>query len=225
VTFFPDTKVVRSEQREAMGIFPNFLKSNDSAIDEFYNLKSLDSERVAGFDADVVHLIAKDSLRYSYRLWSERKSGLVIKLQTLDATGKVIEQAAFSELNLDAPVKMEKLAAMMGNTAGHKLEQVALTKTTALSQGWSMPRGVPGFAAMNCYKRADTMQWIFSDGLATVSLFVEPFDRKRHTQEGIWSMGATQTLAKRLEDWWLTAVGEVPAGTLRVFAQQIERKK
>ena len=225
VTFFPDTKVARSEEREALGIFPNFLKSNDSAIAEFYNLKVLDSERVAGIDAEAVQLVAKDALRYSYRIWTERKSGLVVKLQTLDATGRVIEQAAFSELNLDAPVKMEKLAAMMNNTAGHKLEQVEMSKTTAIAQGWTMSRGVPGFASMSCFKRPDTMQWIFSDGLATVSLFIEPFDRKRHTQEGAWAMGATQTLAKRMDDWWLTAVGEVPAPTLKVFAQQLERKK
>jgi sigma-E factor negative regulatory protein RseB len=38
-------------------------------------------------------------------------------------------------------------------------------------------------------------------------------------------MGATQTLVKRLDNWWLTAVGEVPASTLKVFAQQLERKK
>ena len=225
VTFFPDTKVARSEEREALGIFPNFLKSNDSAIAEFYNLKVLDSERVAGIDAEVVQLIAKDALRYSYRIWTERKSGLVVKLQTLDATGRVIEQAAFSELNLDAPVKMEKLVAMMNNTAGHKLEQVEMSKTTAGAQGWAMSRGVPGFASISCFKRPDTVQWIFSDGLATVSLFIEPFDRKRHSQEGVWAMGATQTLAKRMDDWWLTAVGEVPAPTLKVFAQQLERKK
>jgi sigma-E factor negative regulatory protein RseB len=249
VTFFPETKVARSEQREALGVFPNFLKSNDSAIAEFYTLKALESERVAGVDADVVQLIAKDALRYGYRIWTERKSGLVVKLQTLDVTGRVIEQAAFSELNLDAPVKMERLAAMMNNTAGHKLEQVAMVKTTALAQGWALQRSVPGFASMNCFKRpaqleatsnpaaqseadkagkADnpgTMQWIFSDGLATVSLFVEPFDRKKHGQEGVWSMGATQTLAKRMDDWWLTAVGEVPAPTLRFFAQQLERRK
>lgn len=243
VTFFAEAKVARSEQREALGIFPNFLRSNDSAIAEFYNLKTLESERVAGVDADVVQLVAKDALRYSYRIWTERKSGLVVKLQTLDVTGRVIEQAAFSELNLEAPVKIDRLLAMMNNTAGHKLEQVNMVKTTALAQGWALQRSVPGFASMSCFKRpvqleavssgtstqevdkVGTMQWIFSDGLATVSLFVEPFDRKRHNQEGAWSMGATQTLAKRLDDWWLTAVGEVPAPTLKVFAQQLERRK
>lgn len=258
VTFFPDTKVARTEQRETLGLFPNFLKSNNHAIADFYSLKVMESERVAGFETDVVQLAAKDAYRYSYRIWTEQKSGLAVKLQVLESTGQVLEQAAFSELSLDAPVKMERLAAMMGNTAGHKLERVELSKTTALAQGWALTRGgVPGFTSMGCYKRAvkagasaavptasaggnatagalsnvneadagNTMQWIFSDGLATVSLFVESFDRKRHGQEGAMSLGATHTLTRRLGDWWLTAVGEVPVLTLKIFAQQLERKK
>lgn len=250
VTFFPDQKVARMEQRESLGLFPNFLKSNNTAIADYYALKVLDAERVAGFEADVVQLAAKDRFRYSYRIWTERKSGLVVKLQTLDAMGRVLEQAAFSELIIDAPVKMERLAQMMGNTAGHKIERIELSKTTALAQGWVLPQGVPGFTSMACYKRSvqsaaaapttagsnpganameadagNTMQWIFSDGLATVSLFVEVYDRKRHTQEGSMSLGATHTLTKRMNESWLTAVGEVPLATLKIFAQQLERKK
>ncbi len=256
VTFFPEAKIARSEQRESLGLFPNLLKSNNNAIADYYSLKQLEVERVAGFETDVVQLAAKDPYRYSYRIWTERKSGLVVKLQTLDAAGQVLEQAAFSELTLDAPVKMERLTQMMSNTAGHKLEHVELTKTTALAQGWVLTRVVPGFTAMGCYTRAlqagaasvnkvdadsataanagntasvgkagNTMQWIFSDGLATVSLFVESYDRKRHTQEGAMSLGATHMVAQRMSDWWLTAVGEVPVVTLKLFAQQLERKK
>ena len=255
VTFFPDQKVARTEQRESLGLFPNFLKSNNTAIADYYALKVLDAERVAGFETDVVQLAAKDRFRYSYRIWTERKSGLVVKLQTLDAAGRVLEQAAFTELNIDAPVKMERLAQMMGNTTGHKIEHIELSKTTALAQGWVLLQGVPGFSSMACYKRAvqsavtptampaaahagsitgsialdadagNTMQWIFSDGLATVSLFVETYDRKRHTQEGSMSLGATHTLTKRMNESWLTAVGEVPLATLKIFAQQLERKK
>jgi sigma-E factor negative regulatory protein RseB len=74
------------------------------------------------------------------------------------------------------------------------------------------------------------VQWVFSDGLATVSLFVESFDRQRHLQEGAVAMGATQTLTRRLGSkgdggWWLTAVGEVPIQTLQAFAQGLERRR
>ena len=85
---------------------------------------------------------------------------------------------------------------------------------------------------MNCYKRPHPggagdggIQWIFSDGLASVSLFVEPYDRQRHVQEGLFAAGATQTLTRRVDDWWLTAVGEVPPQTLKAFAQNLERRR
>nr|WP_315431192.1 MucB/RseB C-terminal domain-containing protein [uncultured Albidiferax sp.] len=233
ITFLPDSKVAVTETRESLGLFPNLLQTGDSAIPMFYGAKQVGSDRVAGFDADVVVLRPKDSLRYGYRIWSEKKSGLVVKLQTLDADGRVLEQAAFSELQLDAPVKMEKLGQMMANTAGYRVETSAMVKTTALSEGWVLKNGVPGFQPMSCFRRSvgtgtaadGTVQWVFSDGLASVSLFVEAFESQRHLQEGSTAMGATQSLTRRIGDWWLTAVGEVPQATLKAFAHGLERKK
>ena len=50
-----------------------------------------------------------DRLRFGYRIWSEKRTGLVIKTQTLDPSGRVLEQTAFSELQLDAPVPAEAM--------------------------------------------------------------------------------------------------------------------
>lgn len=238
LTFFPEARVAVAETRESLGLFPNLLKSQDSTIEEFYQLKALGTERVAGLDADVVQLLPKDTLRYGYRVWSEKRSGLVVQLQTLDPEGKVLEQSAFSELQLDAPVSMGKLAQMMSHTDGYRVERRDLQKTTAKAQGWEMPKGVAGFKPMGCYTRPvallagasgrtdQTMQWMFSDGLATVSLFVEAFDARRHTREGASELGgSTRTFTRQLGNWWITAVGEVPATTLSAFALGLERKK
>lgn len=232
VTFLPEHRLVRTEKRESLGLFPNLLKSSESSIPEFYSARHLGPDRVAGFDADVVQLAPKDSLRFGYRVWSEKKSGLVIKLQTLDPEGKVLEQAAFSELQLDTPVRMDKLVQMMKPPEGWRVEQADAVKTSPAAEGWSLKAAVAGFKPMSCYKRPagaampeGTMQWIFSDGLASVSLFVEPYDKARHVQEGLFAAGATQTLTRRIQDWWLTAVGEVPAPTLKAFAQSLERRK
>lgn len=236
VTFLPETKHALVEKREQIGGFPDLLKPGAGSIPEFYAVKALGAERVAGLEADVVQLTPKDPLRYGYRIWTEKKSSLVVKLQTLDANGSVLEQAAFSELQMDAPVKMDKLLQMMGATDGYKVEHTtALTKTTAAAEGWTLKSSAPGFKPMNCYKRAGNatngaqsekmMQWIFSDGLATVSLFVEDYDKARHTQEGIIASGATHTLLKRVNEYWLTAVGEVPPQTLKAFALGLERRK
>ena len=235
VTFMPEMKLVRQEKREGMGGSPltELLKPGANQIPDFYTLKAQGTERIAGLDADVVQLSPRDGLRYGYRLWTERKSSLVLKLQTLDANGAILEQAAFSELQLDAPVKMDKLKSMMKPQDGWRVEQADTLKTTAANEGWVLKSAVPGFKSMSCHKRGsasaatadDTMQWVFSDGLATVSLFVENFDKARHTQEGVHSAGATNSLFRRMNDFFLTAVGEVPPQTLRNFAASLERKK
>jgi sigma-E factor negative regulatory protein RseB len=232
LTFLPDQKVVRSEKREALGLFPQLLKSNNPKIADFYRLKTEGTERVAGLEANVVQLIAKDALRYGYRVWTEQKQGLVVKLQTVDEQGVVLEQAAFSDLQLDAPVKMDKLLQMMGRVDGYRVEQSAVTKTTAAAEGWMMRSVVAGFRPIGCYKRPasvqnsdEPIQWIFSDGLASVSLFVEPIDRQRHDKETHMALGATHTLSRPVGVHWLTVVGEVPAATLKLFASGLERKK
>lgn len=227
LTFVPETKTVRSERRESLGLFPDLLNPGETAIPEFYAARHLGRDRVAGYDADVVQVAPKDSLRFGYRIWSERKSGLVVKLQTLDADGTVLEQAAFSELQLDAPVRMDKLAQMMAVPAGWRVEKAEAVKTTAAAEGWGLKNPVAGFKPMSCYKRPaeGVLQWIFSDGLASVSLFVENYDGQRHQQEGVFASGATHTLMRRVQDWWLTAVGEVPPQTLKAFAASLERRR
>ena len=243
ITFHTDSKVALSEKREFSGVFPGLLKGNQAGLAQLYSASQIGVDRVAGIEADVVLLQPKDKLRFGYRVWSERKSGLVIKLQTLDTDGRVLEQAAYSELQLDAPVSMTKLTQMMSNLDGYRLVKSELQKTTALAEGWQLKSVPAGFKPMSCYKRAvakadgvnseSAMQWIFSDGLASVSLFVEAYDRTRHTQEGQASTGATQSITRRFVDkpsdqagdWWLTVVGEVPVPVLLGFAQSLERKK
>jgi sigma-E factor negative regulatory protein RseB len=232
-TFLPESRVVRTERRESLGLFTNLIKSTDSSIPEFYSARRIGADRVAGFETDVVQLAPKDNLRFGYRIWSEKKTGLVVKLQTVDGEGKVLEQAAFSELALDAPVQVEKLSRMMYATEGWRVEKADVVKTAAEAEGWQLKAAVAGFKPISCYKRPatgmpapeGTMQWIFSDGLAAVSLFVEAYDRQRHLHEGLFASGATQTMTRRIQDWWLTAVGEVPPVTLKAFAQSLERRK
>ena len=232
ITFLPEARIARTERRESPDLLPNLLKPSESSLPEFYAARRLGGDRVAGFETDVVQLAPKDNMRFGYRIWSEKKTGLVVKLQTLDLNGGVLEQAAFSELQLDAPVRVDKLSQMMAATDGWRVERSEAVKTSAAAEGWQLKGEVAGFKPVTCYRRPvaalqpeGSMQWIFSDGLASVSLFVEPYDSHRHAREGLFSNGATQTLTRRIQDWWLTAVGEVPPQTLKAFAQNLERRK
>jgi sigma-E factor negative regulatory protein RseB len=232
VTFLPEAKVVKSEKRENFKLFPHFSGAPGPSIADFYTAQVTGQGRVAGFDADVVQLAPRDDLRFGYRMWSERRSGLVVQLQTLDHANKVIEQSAFSELQLDAPVETRTLERMMADTAGYRVEAVELEHASAQNEGWALDKPVMGFKPVNCYRRPGggapgyTVQWTFSDGLASVSLFLEPYGARRRPREALLAIGATYTLTRRLTgsgDWWLTAVGEVPPKTLEAFAQGLSR--
>lgn len=234
VTFIPEARTTVQERRETLGLFPALLQTQGQSVQEHYSLKPLGVvERVAGFEAEAHDLVPKDDLRFGYRVWSERKTGLVLKIQTLDGQQRVLEQVAFSELNLDVPLKVEALLKLMKNRPGYTVQTLTVRHTTPAEQGWRLRKDVPGFQTIGCQIKDEAdpqsapppLQWVLSDGLASVSLFIEGYDPKRHVQEGSMASGATRSMAKRMGEHWLTLVGEVPARTLSLFAQELERTR
>ncbi len=231
ITFAPETKQAWMDNRESLGLFPELLRTPSNLIPEFYQHRELGVDRVAGHKAQVIEIVPKDSLRFGYRIWSEVSTGLVVKLQTLAHDGQVLEQLAYSELQLDAPVSMGKLTRLMRNTRGYDIYRPTIRRTTAEAEGWRLSEPVPGFQSMSCHVRESSgdsgglspMQWVFSDGLASVSLFIQAYDGTRHQQENSITSGATQSVSRKLGDHWVTVMGEVPKATLEQFARVLER--
>lgn len=228
-TYLPETRVARSEQRDSFGLFPHLPRVHESDLGAFYSVKAVGSERVAGFDTEVTQWMPRDGFRHGYRLWVERKTGFAVQLQTVDRRGHLLEQAAFSDLQFDAPLRADKMQQAIGNTGNWQVEKLQRIRTSAEAEGWLVRVAVPGFEPMDCYKRAadaprGAVQWIFSDGLATVSLFIEPYGA-RPRPEWRSAAGMTQMVGRRVaNDWWVTAMGEVPAQTLDAFAASLERR-
>jgi sigma-E factor negative regulatory protein RseB len=233
VTFVPETKLSVLEKREGLSLFPSILQSSTPTLGDHYSLKPLSwIERVAGFEADVIELIARDDLRFSYRIWSEKKTGLILKLQTIDAQSRVLEQVAFSELQLDAPVRLNDLVRAMRQRSGYSAQKLDLIRTSPQVQGWQFKKPISGFNTVACHFRVPQgtsdatqhpLQWVLSDGLASVSAFIETFDAGRHTQEAQMAVGSTHSLSRRHGNHWITWVGEVPFKTLLLFATSLER--
>ncbi len=236
MTFVPEARLTVVERRASLGLFPALLQTPSHALADFYVLRQgAGAERVAGLEADVIELQPKDDWRFGYRIWSEKKTGLVVKLQTLDAQQRVLEQVAFSELNLEATVRVDQLNKLMKNRPGYTVQQVVVAQSTPEAQGWRLKQPVPGYTTTALHVRVDDkvtsgaqkpvapIQWVFSDGLASVSLFVEPFDAARHGAELRVATGATHSYSRRVDAFWVTAVGEAPFAALRQFTQEIER--
>lgn len=238
-TVWPQVRVAMVEQRDQLSSFPALLQVGDDRIADFYDLRPLGAERVAGYEANVLLLKPRDGARYGYRLWAEKATGLLLRADVLGERGEVLETSAFSDVAIGVRSQPETVLQPMKKLDGYRVVRPSLTPTKLDAEGWVMRQTVPGFREVSCVKRPldneedsaqgeaapQALQTIYSDGLTYVSVFIEPFNPQRHVRAMLTSIGATQTLMRRQGDWWVTVIGDVPAVTLRAFANGLERKK
>ena len=237
-TVWPASHVAMIEQRGMLSSFPALLQAGDDGIGEWYDVRAEGSERVAGHDADVLAVRARDALRYGYRLWADRASGLLLRAEVLGDKGDVLETSAFSEVAIGVRPQPETVLQAMRRLDGYRVVRPLLTPTRLEAEGWTMRQLAPGFRQVSCVSRqidspgetsaaasSPVLQSIYSDGLTYVSVFIEPFRPDRHTRPLLAALGATSTLAQRRGDWWVTVVGDTPPATLKMFAAALERRK
>lgn len=228
ITFVPDKKVAYTDQRESLGLLPLRWRSGGESLDRWYRLREAGQQRVAGHDARVVELLPTDAHRWAYRIWTELQTGVVIKLQTLDSRGVVLEQVAYSELQFNAPVSMQALEQRMSNTDGYVVKPRTLKKNQWPATIRHKPEPLWGFAPLSCYQRSDTdasnsarAHCIFSDGLASVSVFVEPLRSDMVSVPKQTVRGSTQVVTQAVGPYWVSAMGEAPPETLVRLAKHL----
>jgi sigma-E factor negative regulatory protein RseB len=237
-TVWPQRRVAVVEQRDQMSSFPGLLQAGHDRVQEFYELKPIAVERVAGHEAHVLVLKPRDKLRFGYRLWAEKGSGLLLRAEVLGERGEVLESSAFSEVSIGVRAQPEHVVQAVKKLEGYKVIKQQHQSTQPEGEGWTLKAAVPGFKLVSCVKRQldmqgrtapgageQTLQTVYSDGLTYVSIFIEPYSAERHQKPIVTAIGATQTMMRRDGDWWITAMGDVPSGTLRQFANGFERKK
>jgi sigma-E factor negative regulatory protein RseB len=238
-TVWPASHVAMIEQRGTLSSFPALLQAGDDGIGDWYDVRPEGSERVAGHDADVLDVRARDSLRYGYRLWADRASGLLLRAEVIDDKGAVLETSAFSDVVIGVRPQPETVVQAMKRLDGYRVVRPVLTPTRLDAEGWAMRSVAPGFREVSCVSRQieapgeassasaspSVIQSIYSDGLTYVSVFIEPFRPERHTKPVLAALGATSTLTRRQGDWWITVIGDTPPATLKMFAAALERRK
>lgn len=239
-TFWPQLRVALVEQRYPLTTFPALLQAGGDQIAEFYEMRLLRAaDRVAGHAAVALSLQPRDALRFGYRLWSEKESGLLLRVDTVDDRGAVLETSAFSDVEIGGKPQPDVVTQAMKKLDGYQVLRPKLSTTRLEAEGWSVRTVTPGFRQVHCVRRpldsaarppapgsdAEVVQTIYSDGLTYVSIFIEKFDPERHASSASQVIGATHTLTRRTADAWITVVGDVPDVTLRAFAEALERTK
>lgn len=250
-TLWPGLGRAVVEERRPLAAFPALIEGGSERLDKVYQVREVGSDRVAGHEARVLELRPRDRLRFAHRLWTERRTGLLLRAEVLGADGTVLESVAFSELQIGVRPQPELVLGPMRQTEGYRVQRSRLEPVALDESGW-MLQGVPeGFRHLSSVRRpierplppaaapsgalaataaepqarVEVLQTIYSDGLTHVSLFIEPFEARQHRRELLLSTGATQTLVRRQGDWWITVVGDVPVATLQAFAAGLERRR
>lgn len=237
-TLWPGTGVAMIEQRGLLNSFPALLQGGHDAITDHYDVHVGEEDRVAGYAAKVLAVKPKDAYRYGYRLWAEKQTGLLLRVDVIGERGDVLETSAFSDVAINVRPQPESILQPMKKLDGYRIVRPLLTRTGLEDEGWNLRQAAPGFRRVSCVIRQigsppdgiepnaePVLQAIYSDGLTYVSLFIERFSPQVHTRPTVTSIGATQTLTRRQGDWWVTVVGDTPAATLRLFADALERRK
>ena len=234
ICYLPDTKTLLVEKRVAQDVFPAIIAANADSLSEHYTIRKGDAGRIAGFDCDSVVLQPTDDLRYGYRLWAENSTGLLLRAQTINEAGDIVEQISFTQITI-GNVDRNRVKPSFPNTRGWRVENAVMTQADLSS--WNVKRLPPGFRRTRELKRmvSDTpvqtgtvpaqrevSQIVYSDGLAAISVFIEPGTQSR--TEGSLQQGAMNVVGKRQGEFWLTIVGEVPSAAIRQVANSIEYK-
>jgi sigma-E factor negative regulatory protein RseB len=94
--------------------------------------------------------------------------------------------------------------------------------------GWGLARELPGFRKIIELRRRmgesrPVGQLVYSDGLAAVSIFIEPLQEQREPlKTGLASMGAIHLYTREVANHVVTVVGETPAASVQRIAEAVE---
>ena len=228
----PAQKMVIIDQAGSRRAFPSRLAEAWMNLSESYRIRRGELSRVAGLEAQQIILEPKDDLRYGYLLWADVQSGLLLKSRMVNERGETIEQFAFNEVKIGGEIDRSQLksrfAAEQG--AGWQVVNARGTELRHADVGWTIKAAVPGFYQTSAVRRqmgaggGDTMQLVFSDGLAAVSVFIEPVESSAESKlsPGAFESGAINLYKRVAGRYLVTALGEVPPRTVQRLAEAVE---
>lgn len=164
-------------------------------LQQSYRLQSRIRETVARREVLPVWFQPTDGLRYATLLWLDVETGVPLKTQVHDSDGRILEYSVATALELlpDQPVTPDP------------------DVPPARVGSWRIDPLPPGFQQTAVHREGGREQLFLLDGLATISVFVEPADGRR---TGAMRRGAMSSLIREQQGARLTAVGGVPLVTL-----------
>ena len=241
-SYLPDKHQILVETNRNSEPFLSTLPRFGDGADKFYRIDALPDARVLGKPVHVIAVDPKDHYRFGYRLWIDSKTAMPLKTQLCDSRGRVLEQIMFASLKMPKSIPARDLEPnvpdtgmqwIVENPARRATPGVADFRAAELPPGFRLT--VAGAQTIGSAKRP-AEHLVYSDGLATVSVFVEPgrgsgagsvATADAQTQaaaplHGLARLGAGFAFSTVVQGHQVTAVGEVPAETVEFIAESVK---
>lgn len=186
--------------------------------------------RIAGYQGRKLTITPRDQYRYGYELWLEDRTALLLRWVLYDPDRRPLAKLMFTELVTGDAVDPSGLGDEAADepAAAGATPQDTPAKAAAAPEAFSVDELTlpPGFA-LAAHGRdpasPDSEHLVFSDGLASVSVYLEPFDAGAGLPEGLSRVGTTNAWSRRGDKRRVTVVGEVPPVTLKTIGRAFLR--
>jgi sigma-E factor negative regulatory protein RseB len=226
ISIFPDRRLITvSQTHSKVSIHPT-LPENIGNLVKYYRIEKLGDDRVAGRGTVVLDVKPKDQLRYGYKYWLDNDTGVLLKCDLLNEDGDVVEQMMYTSFQ-DHDTTPESAFGKL-DISDYKREQLDQEREAVKHPGWTVNELPPGFmltqSTLRHNEKTDSLHMIYSDGLASVSVFVETGDNGHHRLNGSTSIGALNVFGQEVDDAHVTVMGEVPEATVERIAHSMARE-
>jgi sigma-E factor negative regulatory protein RseB len=223
--YLPELKAVKIERAETRRFFPALIANPVQLFGESYRIKQLGKDRVAGRGCQVLALEPKDNMRYGYRLCAELESGLLLRANMLRGKDEILEQFAFNEIRIGPLIPRESLKSKFsGENWPHHNPPVIE------ASGWTVQNLPVGFKKVMELKRTmanrpeRVAHLLYSDGLAAVSVFVEPRTGEPKQTSRPVQQGPVSFYTKQIASYNIIVLGEVPPGAVLQIANSVTQQ-
>lgn len=229
--YLPASKTVIVEKRSPRRFPAALLPEQLTGVSDSYTVRKEGTDRVAGFECQVVVLEPRDKLRYGHYFCAETGSGLPLRARSFNEKNEPLESFAFTQLNIGGSFNRDLVTSRYAAKARDwKVDRSAVpVAETPADTGWVLTSRLPGFKKLTELKRsiagrtATVAHIVFSDGLAAVSVFIEPMPNARLSPT-LSHQGAVNIYTRPVADYMVTALGEAPAATVMQIGNSLELK-
>lgn len=172
-------------------------------------------DRIAGRSAQIVSLLPKDAYRFGHEFWLDQENHFLLKHDLIQQNGKLLERTQFTSVNFQPDLKVEDFTPRKGTYSKPIVDAEHRYTKNVWGFDW-LPEGFQLVWSDARILNHGTSMLLISDGIANVSVFVEPTMASKSMS--IFRTGATfageTSFSSKGQLYLLTIVGEVPSITI-----------